>query len=120
MADSLEQVLEEALKEAGVLREHGHQDQADTLERLVTKVRASAAQYLDWLPEQDAMLYTGRSVEWLRRRFKEWEERGVARWHHGRRQYRRIILEHRGNAEAAREAGKRAAMGLPTKRQRVR
>jgi hypothetical protein len=124
---SLEDVLQEAEAEAVVLRQHGHTDQAKTLERIVQKVRASAEEYLDWLNESNARIYTGRSERWLRGRFLDWEPRGLARWHHGRRQYRRIILEHRGNAEAAfaagqraaldaREAGRRAARGEPAPR----
>lgn len=130
MTDTLEHVLEEALKEAAVLRQHGHTEQAKTLERMAEKVRASAAEYLDWLSEQNARLYTGRSERWLRSRFLDWEPRGLARWHHGRRQYRRIILEHRGNAEAAFAAGQRGALGAreagrravgrPTERSRPR
>jgi len=116
---SLEEVLQEAEAEAIVLRQHGHLDQAKTLERMIQKVRASAAEYLEWMSEEDATLYTGRNVRWLRSRFAAWERRGHARWHHARRQYRRIILEHRGNAESALTAGRSAAVGeRPIRRRR--
>lgn len=116
MSETLEQVLQDAVKEATVLRQHGHQDQAKTLERMAEKVRASAEEYLDWLPEQLATLYTGRAVPWLRARFAGWEARGLARWAHRRRQYRRIVLEHRGNVDAARAAGERAVRELRGRR----
>jgi hypothetical protein len=115
---SLEEVLAEAEADAKVLRQHGHHDQARAMEGLVQKVRAAASEYLDWLSESNARFYTGRSERWLRAHFTAWEQRGLARIHHHRRQYRRLALEHRGNAEAEFAAGQRAARGesLPRRR----
>lgn len=112
----LEEVLQEAEAEALVLRQHGHHDQAKTIERLVQKVREAASEYLDWLSESNARLYTGRSERWLRSRFTALEQRRLARVHHHRRQYRRIALEHRGTADAAREAGERAVLEMRRRR----
>ena len=111
MSESLDQVLTDAKEQAAILRFHGHHDQAKALETLVSRVASSAAEYLAWLTEPEAILYSGRTVEWLRGRFSGWEARGLARYEHRRRHYRRIILEHRGNADAARAAGERAGRG---------
>lgn len=111
MSESLDQVLTDAREQAQILRFHGHHDQAAALEKFVARVKQSASEYLAWLTESEAMLYTGRSVEWLRSRFRGWESRGLARYEHRRRHYRRIALEHRGNADAARAAGERAGRG---------
>ena len=107
----LNQVLTDAREQAQVLRYHGHQAQARVLEEFADRVAESAAEFLVWVSEPEAQLYTGRSVEYLRGRFAGWEARGLARREKRQRYYRRIILEHRGNAEAARAAGQRAARG---------
>jgi hypothetical protein len=111
MSETLDQVLTDAKEQASVLRYHGHHDQARALEDFVSRVSGAASEYLAWMSETEATLYTGRTVEWLRGRFAAWEQRGLARYEHRRRHYRRIILEHRGNAEAARAAGERAGRG---------
>lgn len=111
MSERLDQVLTDAKEQASILRFHGHHDQAAALEKFVARVEGSAAEYLAWLTEPEAVLYSGRTVEWLRGRFAGWEARGLARYEHRRRHYRRIVLEHRGNADAARAAGERAGRG---------
>jgi hypothetical protein len=107
----LEQVLADARGEAAVLRSHGHILQAESVEKVVDAVAASMADYLTKLTESEAMLFTGRKQPYLRDRFAAWERRGLAVWdEHGRRRlYRRLALEHRGNHEAALEAGREAA-----------
>jgi hypothetical protein len=107
----LDQVLADARQEVVILRSNGNKLQAKTLERFADRVAASMVDYLTWLPEDRATLYSGLKAPALRSRFPSLELRGLAKWDEGgrRRLYRRQALEHRGNAEAAREAGRRAA-----------
>ncbi len=68
-------------------------------------------EFMDWMPESAAVLYTDRSREYLRARFARLAERGLAEWRGRVRYFRRCALEHRGNADAARQEGRRAAKG---------
>jgi hypothetical protein len=108
---SLEIVLADAREEAAILRSHSHKAQADSMEKICDAVAAAMADYLALLTESEAMLYTGLKLPALRRRFTSLAARGLALWDGKRRLYRRCALEHRGNAEAAHEAGRRAARG---------
>lgn len=116
MNDDLAQVLADARGEAAVLRRSGHQGQADSIERLCDRVTVAAEDYLRFIPEEDAVLRSGRSHTWFRSRFQEWEREGNARWEHestrrrgrGRRMYRQLVVPHRANPTAAREAGRAA------------
>lgn len=110
-APPLEHVLADALGEAAVLRSHGHTLQAESIEKVCEAVTTSMADYLTKLTETEAMMFTGRQQPYLRDRFTSLEQRGLAVWDEGgrRRLYRRLALEHRGNEEAAREAGRKAA-----------
>ena len=107
-ADPLEQALADMRGQAGVLRFHGHHDQARALDEFASRIAEATPEYRTWLTESEAVDYTARSVEYLRNRFSGWAARGLARLSGGKRQYRRMALEHRGNIEAAREAGRRA------------
>ena len=106
----LDQVLADARQEVVILRANGNKLQAKTLERFADLVAESMVDYLTWLTEERATLYTGLKAPALRRRFPALEERGLAKWdNQGRRRlYRQIGLNHRGNIEAAREEGRRA------------
>jgi hypothetical protein len=103
-----EDVLADLRGEAAVLRRAGHVNQADRDLALAEKLVASMPEYFAWLTEEQAATYTGHNGDWLRARFTAWEARGLAKLEGRHRSYRRCILEHRGNAEAAREAGRRA------------
>ena len=82
---------------------------ARQIERICDEVTAAAGEYLVWLSEDEAMLYEGRRTpDGLRTRFAELEARGLAKFLDRKRYYRRTALRHRGNAEAAREWGRRA------------
>jgi hypothetical protein len=94
---------------ASVLRTTGYANDARLIERMCGDVTTAAEEYFAWLSESEAMLYEGRRTrDPLRNRFAELEARGLARREGRYRYYRRIALRHRGNAEAAREAGRRA------------
>lgn len=106
----LSQVLADALGDAAVLRRSGHVPQADTIERLVAEVRRAAEDFLTFVAERDAKLASGRSVEWLRCKFREWEPQGHAKMIDGVRYYRLIILPRRANLVEARQAGRRGGV----------
>ena len=91
----LTQVLADALEEAAVLRRNGHRDQATTLELFVERVKQAAGAHVRWLTESEAILRSGRSVEYLRARFDGYEEQGFARRDGRRRQYLECAIERR-------------------------
>ena len=105
---ALEQVLADAAERVTHLRIEGHPVQAASVERLAGEIREALKEYLGWLDESAAVLYTGRSKEYLRIRFPALMDRGLAEWRGRVRYFRRCCLEHRGNADAARQAGRRA------------
>lgn len=108
---SLEQLLADWRERATHLKASAHGREARLIDQLLEGVREALPEYLAWLSEADAMLYEGRRTpEALRDRFAELETRDLAKWDPRQRvrYYRRICLRHRGNPEAAREAGKRA------------
>lgn len=107
MADTLEQVLADERGMAQVLRAAGHAREADNIDRLLDRVRASAVDYLDWLTEGEARLRSGKSVEWLRSRFPAWSAAGHAKRDGQRRTYRQLVIPKRANESAARESGRR-------------
>ncbi len=103
---ALEQVLADARGEAAVLRSHGHQAQAKSLEGLADLVTESMRAYLAILSESEASLRSGWSVARLRGRFPEWETQGFAMLdERGRRRYRQAIVPVRADLDAARRAG---------------
>jgi hypothetical protein len=108
---TIEDVLANAAERTTMLRSEGHPVEAASIERVTEEVRTALGEYLTWLSESDAVLYTNRSAEYLRSRFPALEERGLARWVGRQRYFRRCALEHRGNADAARQAGRRAGRG---------
>jgi hypothetical protein len=106
---TLEQLLADTAEQAAILRRHGHTGQADALTAIVEGVRQACPEFMALLSEDAASTYSGRTVAWLRARFPQWVARGLAEQVGPRRYYRRCVLEHRGNANAARAAGRRAA-----------
>jgi hypothetical protein len=111
MRGDLGQLLADLRGEAAVLRSHGQGAQARTLEAACDRVQDCMVDYLAELTEGEAALYTGRTTATVRGWFPALEARGLARLRNHRRLYRRMALDHRGNAEAARAAGQRAVEG---------
>lgn len=108
---ALERVLQRASEDARVLKEHGHTDQAASIERVVAGVRIAAHDYLTWLSEADAVAHSRRSVDWLRARRNVWEEDGLAEKRGRHWFYRLIVLpkaRRNPRLEAASEAGRKA------------
>jgi hypothetical protein len=108
VSDTPEQVLADERESANVLRRKGHRHDAELIEGVCDRFAASIVDYLNWLTEGEAKLRSGHSAEYLRARFPQWLEQGLARWDGKKRQYRAVVVPQRGNREAAREAGRRA------------
>ena len=110
MADTLEQVIADAREEAAVLRRAGNVGQAEYVEQLLDKVSTAAEDYLLWLNESDAMIKSGLAERTLRRRFRELQDCGLARYNDRReRQYRAVAVPPRPAVIEARERGRKIA-----------
>jgi len=105
----LEQVLADWRGDAQVLRRRGHEHDAALIERICEEVARAADEYLRWVSEEDAMLRSSRSRDWLRSQFPEWERMGHARRDGRRRCYRLLVIPRRANLTAAAAAGREAA-----------
>lgn len=111
---TIEEQIGEWRERANTLRITGHAHDGHLVDQVLDALVATPPldELLAWVNERDAMLYEGRRTpDTLRDRFAEWEARGLAKWNGKRRLYRRIVLRHRGNVEAAREEGRRAGRG---------
>ena len=107
---TLEQVLADLREEAAVLRANGHAAQAQTLERALDEVRESANDYLAWISESEAILRSGKGLDYLRSRRAAWAEDGAAEQRNGRRWfYRRVVVPRRTLSSIAREEASREA-----------
>jgi hypothetical protein len=104
-----EQVIADWRGNAAVLRANGHKAQAESIEACCRDMATAFASYLDWLEESEAHARSGKSTDWLRGRFTEWEEQGLAEMRGRRRFYRRVIIPRRANLEAARAQAERDA-----------
>jgi hypothetical protein len=103
----LDTVLADWREEAAVLRKHGQDAMADSVEKLCGEIAISTEEFRTFVPESAAMIRTNKTAKWLRSRFREWESAGHARFRAGHREYRLMILPQRGNPSAAYEAGRR-------------
>lgn len=95
--------------EAAVLKKHKQHALAAQLEQCADDVESAAADWLTWLSESDAMIRSGKSRDWLRVHFSEWEREGHARLHGRERRYRRVIVPVKRTLSHARAAGVAAA-----------
>lgn len=105
----LSDVLADLRHVAGVLRRTGHVLEAQLRDEIADDIEAAAGEWLTWLSETDAAMRSGRSREWLRSRFADWQRDGHARLHGKDRQYRACVVPRRSNVTAARAAGTDAA-----------
>ena len=75
----LEEVLARWLSDAAVLRRNDEKAKASLLERCSHDVQLAAADYLSWLTEEKAMVKSGKSREWLRKRWDKMRIDGNAK-----------------------------------------
>lgn len=106
-ARTLEDVIADARESATLLARHGHAAQAQSITAVCDDVTAVLRPYLTWLSEDNAVMRSGRSAEWLRGQFPQWEADGMARKVGRMRQYRECIVPKRVHLSLAREAGRR-------------
>ena len=107
MAKPLETVLADWREKASVLRGVKHTHDAELIDAICDEVARSAEDYLRFVSEPDAMLRSGKSADWLRARFSEWEQQGHAEMRKRVRYYRAVVVPRRPDLEAARAMGRK-------------
>ena len=109
---SLEEVIADRREMASHARRTKSFQIAEVLDEAMDEVEKAAEDYLKFLGETEAVLWSGHSKEWLRSRFPAWERLGHAKLRdHGKkdRMYRRCILPRRADLAAARADAVRTA-----------
>lgn len=105
----LAHVLADARADADMLDRRGHATEATSLRKLCNDIEAGAREYLTFLSEIDAALFTGETPRTLQRHFAALERRGHA-YRQGRmRFYRECVLTPKADRRAAFDAGAAAA-----------
>lgn len=107
----LGQLLTDWRGDAAVLRRRGQHALADQLEQCAVEVSRAGEEWLTWVTESEAALYSGQTARWLQSRFPAWERRGMAKRDGRTRKYRLCVVPRRAETEAAYEAGRDAARG---------
>ena len=103
-----ETVLADWRGSAAVLRSRGHAHDAQILDQCADEMQAALGAYIVWISEPDAMLKSGRGVDYFRSRFPDWNAAGMAELRNGRRRwYRSLVVPQRTHASVARLAGLR-------------
>ena len=96
---NLEQVLADWLENGQAARRIDQPHDAELIERVIRDVQAATEDYRRELSEEAAMNRSAKSREWLRARFRGWQQEGHA-WRRGRkRYYRAIVVPRRVNVD---------------------
>ncbi len=109
---TLEQVVADWREDAQVLRKRGVEREADMMDKLADECALAAHEYITFVSEDDAMLRSERSRNWLRSRFPLWEQQGHARREGRTRWYRMLVVPCKVSDAEAFEAGRAAARGV--------
>lgn len=111
MSNELGQVLIDAVDDIA-----SHKVKSDVLKieyvaDLVDRIKDAAEDFTTWLSESDAMLKSGLSERTLRRRFREMQECGTARYNRrtNGREFLAKCIPQRPNITAARARGRGTA-----------
>lgn len=106
----LDHVVARWRSDAAALRRNGEPAKAVLLERCADETETAAAEWLTWLSEEEAALRSGRSVAWLRARYRDWHPQGHAK-PVGRavRIYRAAVVPRRLALVRAADLGREAA-----------
>lgn len=111
--ETLETVLADMRAKADALdRSHDRTGKAEMLREFAKRVEDTTEDYLKFLPEKEAVLWSGHAKVWLRQRYPHWERLGHAKKREhdrGERTYRRCILPRRADTAAARADAARTA-----------
>lgn len=105
----IEQVLADFSEEVAVLKRAGHPIIADNIGRVLSAVAEALPEYLTWYTEGEAMLRSGRGVDYFRSRFDEWQTRGLAERRGRHRRYRGVVVQQRILPSLHRAAAERSA-----------
>jgi len=97
---TLEAALATAIEDVRAVQRMGGSCHPEAVLRLLGSIAAAAEPYTRWLSEADAMLRSGRRVEYLRSRFARWEAQGLAEKRGGRRYYRAHVIPQREHRAA--------------------
>jgi hypothetical protein len=84
---TLDQVITDWRERATDARRLGRDDQALAIDAVLDDLSRAAEPFTRWLAEDRAILYSRKSVRWLRARFPEWERQGLAKLTGNRRFY---------------------------------
>lgn len=107
-----ETVLADYRADADALDRTHSTSAAKLIRQMCDDFEKSAEDFIVFLGETEAVLWSGHSKEWLRSRFPAWERLGHAKLRdHGKkdRMYRRCILPRRADLAAARADAVRTA-----------
>lgn len=102
-------VLADMRSDAAVFRRRGNTHDAELLERVAKDVADAAEEFLTFIPETDAVLFSGHKVPWLRAQYDAWARRGHAKTIGRTRHYRQCVLPRRASTAQAYDAGVEAA-----------
>jgi hypothetical protein len=106
---TLEEILASEREDAAVLRARGLADRAADIERVCDRVQESLGNYLRWLSETEAILWSGRSAKYLRDRFAGWVAQGDARKVGRNRQYRASAIPRNVDVAGLRQRARQEA-----------
>ncbi len=106
---TLEQALADWSENAQVLRKTGHEHDAELLETVIADFREAGEDFVTWLAEDDAILRSGNTQSWFRRRWALWLDQGLAKMEGGTRYYLQAIVPQRKHLSEARADARRTA-----------
>ena len=109
---TLETVLADYRSDADALERTQSASTAKLIRQMCDDVEKAAEDFIVFLGETEAILWSGYAKPWLRSRFPAWERLGHAKLRdHGKRDrmYRRCILPRRADLAAARADAVRTA-----------
>jgi class 3 adenylate cyclase len=113
MSKSLEQVIADGRADADALARNLDARLAKIIRMILGDVEEAARDYLTFLSEPDAILWSGKSAHYLRARHKDWMDAGHARLKGRVRYYRAIVLPRRAQlVEAMAKANAEGRAGL--------
>jgi hypothetical protein len=113
---SLEEVIADCRADADALARNLDARLAKILRIKMQEVEEAARDYLTFLSEPDAILWSGKGQGFLRARFAEWQTAGHARLKGRARYYRAIVLPRRAQiAEQLVKARDEGRAGLADK-----
>lgn len=109
----LDMILRRWDEDAAALTRNGEPDKAAILKRCAVEVHQAAAEWLTWIPEEQAALRSGKSTAWWRGEYPALQKRGHARQvGHGKRVYRLAIVPQRDALVIAAEEGRKVARAM--------